>query len=131
MLSSNIYAQSFFGGSRVLNGLELIYAGKFVQDGTVGHVPTVSGNQYNPYNVTVTTFYDSVGACRITLSTFPSSVNALTANLHPLAMSNTPGFTAKVWATASALVVTTNVYIKQYDTFANAYTFELWVYVIK
>jgi hypothetical protein len=128
LLSHNVYSQDVYGGLKKLSGVEIIYAGKFTQAGT--SAPTVS-DEYNPYGITATKFYDSTGSVRIQLGTFSSSVNVSSSNLHPLLQSNTRLKTTKAWAVSSGNIVTVYAFMKQGSSYTNNYSFTLFLYSIK
>jgi hypothetical protein len=128
LISSFTKAQDIYGSPRKLSGVEIVYAGKFTQSGT--SAPTVS-DEYNPYGVTATRFYDSTGSVRIQLGTFPSSVNVSSSNIHPLLQIKTALKTTKAWALSTANVVTVYSFVKQGASFSNNYSFTLFLYSIK
>lgn len=128
LISSFTKAQDIYGSPRKLSGVEIIYSGKFTQSGT--SAPTVS-DEYNPYGVTMTGYYDSTGSVRITLGTFLSTVNVGSGYLHPLLQSKTALKTTKAWALSTSNVVTVYAFVKQGASYSNNYSFTLFLYTIK
>lgn len=128
LTSSFAKSQDIYGSPRKLSGVEIVYAGKFTQSGT--SAPTVS-DEYNPYGVTMTGYYDSTGSVRIQLDTFPSSVNVSSANIHPLLQIMTASKTTKAWALSTSNVVTVYSFVKTGASYSNNYSFTLYLYSIK
>jgi hypothetical protein len=126
----NASAQNIFGNPRDLRIVDLVYAAKVTQDGTAGHVPTLTG-EFNPYAIGVVMYYDSVGCCRVVVGPFAEEVNVDSEYLHPLIYCNSIYKTAKVWAVSSSQTVTVHTFVKQQANFTDNYSFTLFVYAIK